>query len=175
MLLLWFILIVNICPLSVLLWLTDQFIQDSLVAILLGKSFPLGFLDSPPPFFFNCRCPFPVWAGCEIRLCRFLTIAFLSTWSKSSLSEQVIFMVLSCSDSGYLVRPSYQCPGSSRTDWKSPISPPMLACGRTEKTYTDWPTKRHLISHAKYINEDIQDESRYITAYYSRHAKWHCF
>ena len=43
MLLLWFILIVNVRPLSVCLWLTVQFIQDSIVAICLERTVPLAF------------------------------------------------------------------------------------------------------------------------------------
>ena len=43
MLLLWFILIVNVRPLSGCLWLTVQFIYDSLVAICWERAVPLAF------------------------------------------------------------------------------------------------------------------------------------
>ena len=91
MFLLWFILIVNVRPLSVCLWLTVQFIKDSLVVICWERAVPLAFHLCY--FLFkcrlNCRCSFPLLvfrAGCGIRSYWFLIIAFICIFLSLHLS-----------------------------------------------------------------------------------------
>ena len=95
MLLLWFILIDNVRPLSFVFDYSSIYLGQP-CGHLLGKSCPLGFWLVL--FFYVSAVlivgiPFPLVfrAGCGIRLYRFLIIAFLCTWDLTVFADLINF------------------------------------------------------------------------------------
>ena len=93
MLLLWFILIVYVRPLSVCLWQAVQFNWDGLLAICWERvvlfTFRLYCFHFVPSY---CTCSIPVLvfrAGCGIWLYRFLIIAFSSTFHYAEVQNRI--------------------------------------------------------------------------------------